>query len=518
MPDGLRASFPTKDAAGNYVPNPFAEQLDFFRQKLNLPTDRWDDIMRGAHDRAFIVAGAAKADLLDDLRAAVDKAIEQGNGYDVFHKDFKAIVAKHGWTGWTGEGTKAGEAWRTRVIYQTNMATSYAAGRYKQLTDPDFLTLRPYWRYKHADWVANPRVQHVAWNDLVLPHDHPFWQTHFPPNGWGCHCRVTPVDATEYEKAQAAGKAEPPAGWDSIDAKNGAPKGVSRGFDYAPGANVGTPLRDLINEKLLKLPPELAKALASDVATIPVEATAPKLMLPDARTTKEAAELAVKYDLADFADYSGAAPEVANAWNRSLFDHLQEFPALRARQKFVGSCQAQFSRWREIEIDRFIQRLRAANPHIDPAHDWRPLAEKYVKPKKVGGAVWAHSWSQPDVSGIAVNKKWGGAVAEFKASLKRNVETNWHPPGCDTVRSVVDHELGHQLDDLLRLSVDAEVLAVYNEAKGKGIAREVSGYAAKNIAEFIAEAWAESLNAASPRTVAVRIADIVRARYRANHP
>ena len=47
---------------------PFTEQISFFRNKLNLSTERWDDILHQAHDRAFIVAGAAKADLLDDLR------------------------------------------------------------------------------------------------------------------------------------------------------------------------------------------------------------------------------------------------------------------------------------------------------------------------------------------------------------------------------------------------------------------------------------------------------------------
>jgi hypothetical protein len=222
---------------------PFEEQLDFFRQKLNLPTERWDDITLAAHDRAFIVAGAMKADLLADLRGAVDKAIEQGTGLEAFRKDFKAIVAKHGWTGWTGEGTAAGEAWRTKVIYQTNMATSYAAGRYRQLTDPEFLKIRPYWRYKHADWVQNPRMQHVAWNNLTLPHDHEFWKTHFPPNGWGCHCRVTPVDVSEYEKSKAAGQANPPEGWDAIDHRTGAPVGIAKGFDYAPGESVAPILR-----------------------------------------------------------------------------------------------------------------------------------------------------------------------------------------------------------------------------------------------------------------------------------
>lgn len=243
---------------------PFDEQLAFFKAKLNLPSERWDDIMRSAHDRAFIVAGAMKADLLADLHGDVTKAIEQGTGYEQFHKDFMATVQKHGWSGWTGQGTAAGEAWRSKVIYQTNMATSYAAGRYQQLTDTEFLTLRPYWRYKHADWVANPRMQHVAWNNLTLPHDHPFWQTHFPPNGWGCHCRVTPVDAREYAKSQAAGEAEPPAGWDARDGKDNLP-GVAKGFDYAPGASADLPLRQFVQDKLIAYPPAITGALSRDV-------------------------------------------------------------------------------------------------------------------------------------------------------------------------------------------------------------------------------------------------------------
>jgi len=247
------ANFPGKDAAGNYVANPFAEQLNFFEQKLNLPTARWDDIMRSAHDRAFIVAGAANADLLNDLHAAVRNAIKNGTGIDVFQKEFDALVKKNGWTGWTGEETKAGQAWRAMVIYKTNLSTSYAAGRWKQLNDPGLLSLRPYWKYVHSDSVLHPRPLHLSWDGIVLPHDHPFWLTHFCPNGWGCECRVTAVDAAEYAKAQKAGKDEPPAGWDEIDPKTMAPVGIDRGFDYAPGANVARPLAEFVDAKLIKL-------------------------------------------------------------------------------------------------------------------------------------------------------------------------------------------------------------------------------------------------------------------------
>ncbi len=246
MPTAI--SFSTKGK-----PNPFVEQLEFLKAKLRLPSERWDDIMKSAHDRAFIVAGATNADLLNDLQNAIAKAIEQGLGIDAFRRDFDAIVNRHGWVGWTGEGSEAGYAWRTRIIYQTNMATSYAAGRYKQLTHPDMLSIRPYWKYVHADGVMHPRPLHVSWHGLVLHYTHPFWETHFPPNGWMCHCRVEAVDEKEFLKAQANGKGEPPAGWQDRSDTTGAPVGIDRGFDYAPGANTKKSLMDFVEKKLINL-------------------------------------------------------------------------------------------------------------------------------------------------------------------------------------------------------------------------------------------------------------------------
>ena len=188
---------------------PFEAQIDFLRNKLGLPTDRWDDIQRSAHDRAFIVAGVAKADLLNDLHTSLVASDESGEGLDAWRRDFKSIVAKHGWTGWTGEDSPGGVAWRTKVIYQTNMATSYAAGQYRQLTDPDYLKLRPFWRYIHADGVLHPRPEHLAWHGLTLRANDPFWQTHFPPNGWGCHCRIASVSKKEGLASARAGLGEP---------------------------------------------------------------------------------------------------------------------------------------------------------------------------------------------------------------------------------------------------------------------------------------------------------------------
>ena len=83
---------------------PFPQQVDFFKAKLNLPSERWNDIWKQAHDRAFVVAGAMKADLLNDLRKAVSPL--QRTTLEQFRKDFKVIVQKNGWNGWTEEGTQ----------------------------------------------------------------------------------------------------------------------------------------------------------------------------------------------------------------------------------------------------------------------------------------------------------------------------------------------------------------------------------------------------------------------------
>lgn len=233
----------------------FEEQIAFFRQKLNLPTARWDDIWQAAHDRFFIVAGAQSADLLADLRSAVDKTIAEGKSINWFRKNFDAIVAKNGWSGFTGSGSKAGIAWRTRVIHVTNGLTSYAAGRWEQLNDPGLLKFRPYWRYVHKDGVAHPRPLHVSWHGLTLPHDHYFWKTHFPPNGWFCHCSVYAASKREYDAAVANGR-----GPEAAPAE-GDTTGIDPGFEYAPGANRLTPVHQMIDKKLVNLEAPIGAAM-----------------------------------------------------------------------------------------------------------------------------------------------------------------------------------------------------------------------------------------------------------------
>lgn len=484
--------------------DPFKEQLDYFRGKLNLPTERWDDILGAAHDRAFIVAGAMKADLLNDLRQAVDKAIAQGTGLEAFRRDFARIIQRTGWD-YTGSFD-----WRTRVIYQTNLATSYAAGRWAQLNDPDLVKLRPYWKYVHSDGVANPRPLHVAWSGLILERTDPWWRTHFPPNGWGCHCRVVAVSKREYEAA-SPDKTQAPDHQTIVHIdRNGVehviPRGIDYGFAHVPGASLQA-LAKTIGRKVKELPPQLGDALAEDLA---------KVLRFEAQPTIKAAEAWTrKLDLAEMVDFKGVKPEVANAFNESLFNHLQEFPALRPQMKYFGTCQGQYEQYVIRRRAEYVKNL--IDMGVSP-EDAEKIAGKRVTKPKVDGATFAHSWSQKQVSGIGVNTKFGKDPDMMLAALKHTVATRFHPPGTDTIKAIADHEFGHQLDDLLVLRSDQTIIDLYNTARKSGMRNEVSGYADKNIAEFIAECWAEFCNSPEPRPAARSVAKIVRARYRSRFP
>jgi uncharacterized protein with gpF-like domain len=165
-------------ASAQYIDLPFDDAILFFRSKTNIPTQTWKDLWKGMHSRAFSVAGAVKEDLISDLRGAVDKGIADGTTLATFRKDFDEIIQNSGWI------YKGGKGWRTAVIFNTNLSVAYSSGHFKQMMDPDVLKARPYLRYVGSS-AANPREEHQKWANTILPADDPWWDTHYPPNGWG---------------------------------------------------------------------------------------------------------------------------------------------------------------------------------------------------------------------------------------------------------------------------------------------------------------------------------------------
>lgn len=307
----------------NALDLPFDKAIAFFRQKVNIPTASWDDLWKGMHARGFMIAGAQRDELLSDFRQAIDAALAEGKTLADFRKDFDAIVTRHGWN------YNGGRGWRSRVIFETNLRTAHQAGRYAQMTDPDVLAYRPYWRYRHGD-SRQPRPQHLAWDDLVLTADDPWWQTHYPPNDWGCKCYV---EALSKRQLQKLGKTAPDqAPETAIDPKTGAPEGIGKGWDYnvgeaAWGRNEAArrmedqgPWRELHpwgpaeHNRPAKLSPDKPRAALGHPAAKGDEAG-----------LRQALRSAIGGEAADIADPTGTPIRVTQA----LVDHILEKPDSR---------------------------------------------------------------------------------------------------------------------------------------------------------------------------------------------
>ncbi|KAK3608771.1 hypothetical protein CHS0354_006812 [Potamilus streckersoni] len=228
----------------------------FFAEKKLRPGFNWRDVFREEHAAAFTVAKMMQADLLADTHALIREALRLGMPFAEFKKKAAALFEARGWTGFkemtdprTGKTVRAelGTPRRIKQIYETNMRTARAGGEWKRIEQSrDTL---PYLLYLLGPSKEH-REMHVRYAGTLLPADHPWWRTHFPPNGWGCKCRVRQVSRPEYEKMTAPGyrdasvrliKTEPPAEElkEYINERTGrrtkVPEGIDPGFDYNPG-------------------------------------------------------------------------------------------------------------------------------------------------------------------------------------------------------------------------------------------------------------------------------------------
>ena len=182
------------------IPNEEAKKYIDAKSRV-LPTDTWKDITQSAHSKAFVIAGISKLELLSDTHAIIAQQMETGTSFSDFRKQFREKVAQHGWTKFETEDRKY-QAWRTKIIYHTNMNAAIAAGEWEQITSESSRKNFPYLQYVHGYYgeSKNPRVEHKAWDGIVLPVDDPFWERHYPPNGFNCNCGVRQLTKAEGEE------------------------------------------------------------------------------------------------------------------------------------------------------------------------------------------------------------------------------------------------------------------------------------------------------------------------------
>jgi SPP1 gp7 family putative phage head morphogenesis protein len=167
------------------------EAVQYWKGKVRVSKEEWDQLPAEARTKAFFVAGLLSEQMQADVFGALQKALEDGTTFAQFKKDVRGTLEAAGWT--------AESMWKLRTIFVTNMLTAYSVGRYKQMTDPHIFKTRPYWQYDAVD-DGRTRPAHRALDGKVLRADDPAWDEIYPPNGFNCRCTVRTLNAEDVKR------------------------------------------------------------------------------------------------------------------------------------------------------------------------------------------------------------------------------------------------------------------------------------------------------------------------------
>jgi SPP1 gp7 family putative phage head morphogenesis protein len=257
--------------------------LAYLRRRGKLSaTFNWQDLWRDEHARQFTVSRLTRLDLLKALQDSITRSVDGDLTRRDWMRDAKKLLEKEKWWGKktvidpeTGKEVKTTfNSRRLELIYDTNTRQAYAAGQWGEIERAK--ETHPYIRYvtRRDDKV---RPAHAAWDNLTLPVDDPFWDTHTPPCDYRCRCRITTMSASEYEKRAESGRIvtkrpdvrEIPFFNKRTGEITQAPVGVNPAFAYNPGKPA---LRDanfanFIGTKLSDAPAELGAAFMADAGT-----------------------------------------------------------------------------------------------------------------------------------------------------------------------------------------------------------------------------------------------------------
>lgn len=256
--------------------NPPPEAIAYLEGKSYQPAFDWRDVWGEEHAYAFTVAKATEMDVLTGIRKSVDRAMRDGVPFEQFRAELEPTLKKLGWWGRqersdpvTGEISEVqlGSPRRLQTIYWANTRTANAAGQWERAQRTK--QALPYFVYELGPSEVH-RPHHVDWANrpTVLPVDDPWWDTHYPPNGWGCKCRLRPITRFEAERIDAPAGAPETEFQDYVNKRTGEttqiPVGIDPGWHTNPGKSRARTLMQQMHYRLEEAGEQTARKTIAD--------------------------------------------------------------------------------------------------------------------------------------------------------------------------------------------------------------------------------------------------------------
>jgi len=221
--------------------------------------------------------------------------------------------------------------------------------------------------------------------------------------------------------------------------------------------------------------------------------------------------------------------------NKAIYETLQKFPELKNNFQFVGTAQQRNIFLKEVLTKAMYPEIKARYPNLSDA-EFNKKLEMHVKGRiknldlGIGTKDYAHSIKnekhfhpnvKPElINGISMNSAYAKDTVKLAEKVQKDIDAKYHPPAVNKLKFIIDHEIGHQLDDLLKLSKNKVIIDLYNSLSQDQITAGLSEYAWKNtsrdpINEFIAEAWGEYRNnpPSAIRPIARQVGELIEKEY-----
>jgi SPP1 gp7 family putative phage head morphogenesis protein len=230
------------------TPARFKEASDWFRTRLPVTRDQWDGMRVAARSQAFTIAGTQQLDVVQAVMDSLQSAIDKGTPIDKWRADVRESLAKK-----FGAAADIKPSTLDTAFINANQH-AYNAGRFEQMNSPDVAKALPMRRY---DSVLDGRTSDACKTcaGTILPHDHPWWQTHWPPLHHRCRSTVRALTERMANRKGGVSKSAPNPGitGDFGLAPNIAPSWQPDLSKYEPNAaSEYTRKQQLMQERALK--------------------------------------------------------------------------------------------------------------------------------------------------------------------------------------------------------------------------------------------------------------------------
>jgi len=338
---------------------PFNEAIAAMEARGVVLPEKYYGELQGIHRQLnFSIAGVASLDQLQGVLDSLSAKLADGQSFKQWQDSVSVQdlgLPKH----------------RMDNIYRTNIQNAYNRGHWEQFKENE--KFAPYLMYDSIN-DSRTRPSHRAMDGIIRLVSDPFWDTHYPANGYRCRCSVVSLSEKQAQARSKGGnglnksidveKMKPDKGWDyncGEDITTGIDKAVA---DRKANPDIEPKLKALIDDKAMlkpdskpvsdafktpksgfaKHPSELILSIIDSIHSdgvlpeIPIKSTASRSFY-GAYTHTISSKDAVKIDISSHGDH----PELTLAHEIGHFIDHQAF----GEKGFSSLKDDMFAEWRD---------------------------------------------------------------------------------------------------------------------------------------------------------------------------